>query len=175
MRVSVPRILLRISQDPSIHSIGTGNHLVTFAQGHPYLALFHNLCPLITTQEPYHVPTQVMLLLPWLLLLLFSPCLALVNPRRDRLSPRPGHDTFPGLQLTPRDLPVGTCNDQTPCVNGACCSSVSGLCGYSPAECGAGNCSSNCDAKAECGEYGVAGSQDCPLNVCCSKFGCVLF
>ena len=23
------------------------------------------------------------------------------------------------------DLPTGTCNDKTPCVNGACCSSVS--------------------------------------------------
>ncbi|KAI4693518.1 uncharacterized protein J4E88_001891 [Alternaria novae-zelandiae] len=69
------------------------------------------------------------------------------------------------------DLPTGTCNDQTPCVNGACCSSVSGLCGYSPSECGAGNCSSNCDAKAECGQYGKPGKQQCPLGVCCSEFG----
>ncbi|KAF2130205.1 glycoside hydrolase family 18 protein [Dothidotthia symphoricarpi CBS 119687] len=66
---------------------------------------------------------------------------------------------------------MGTCNDQTPCVNGACCSKVSGLCGYSPSECGAGNCSSNCDAKAECGQYGTPGNQKCPLGVCCSKFG----
>ncbi|CAN9115600.1 unnamed protein product [Alternaria alternata] len=69
------------------------------------------------------------------------------------------------------DLPVGTCNDQTPCVNGACCSSISGLCGYSPSECGAGNCSSNCDAKAECGQYGKPNKQQCPLGVCCSEFG----
>ncbi|EUC34226.1 glycoside hydrolase family 18 protein [Bipolaris zeicola 26-R-13] len=69
------------------------------------------------------------------------------------------------------ELPVGTCNAQTPCVNGACCSGVSGLCGYSPSECGVGNCTSNCDAKAECGQYGVPGKQTCPLGVCCSKFG----
>jgi hypothetical protein len=87
------------------------------------------------------------------------------------------------------ELPTGTCNSETPCVNGACCSIVSdypensagttnsnqqsGLCGYSPAECGAGNCSSNCLAKAECGQYGVPGKQNCPLGVCCSKFGSV--
>ena len=85
------------------------------------------------------------------------------------------------------DLPTGTCNSETPCVNGACCSIVSdypdnsagttnssqqsGLCGYSPAECGAGNCSSNCLAKAECGQYGAPGKQNCPLGVCCSQFG----
>ncbi|XMA16066.1 hypothetical protein WAI453_008857 [Rhynchosporium graminicola] len=68
------------------------------------------------------------------------------------------------------DLPVGTCNADTPCINGACCSKTSGLCGYSPAECGE-SCSSNCDAKAECGQYGKPGKQICPLGVCCSKFG----
>ncbi|KAJ8124820.1 hypothetical protein O1611_g8820 [Lasiodiplodia mahajangana] len=51
------------------------------------------------------------------------------------------------------DLPIGTCNPETPCPNGACCGTISGLCGYSPSECGAGNCSSNCDAKAECGHF----------------------
>ncbi|KAI0206817.1 hypothetical protein F4808DRAFT_466759 [Astrocystis sublimbata] len=69
------------------------------------------------------------------------------------------------------DLPIGTCNDETPCPNGACCGKNNGLCGYSPTECGAGNCSSNCNAKAECGQYGVPGKQNCPLNVCCSEFG----
>ncbi|KAF5523516.1 Chitotriosidase-1 [Colletotrichum aenigma] len=70
------------------------------------------------------------------------------------------------------ELPVGTCNANTPCVNGACCSgNGSGLCGYSPAECGAANCTSNCDAKAECGQYGKPGKQICPLGVCCSEFG----
>jgi hypothetical protein len=31
-------------------------------------------------------------------------------------------------------------------VNGACCGKT-GICGYSPDECGSGNCLSNCDAK----------------------------
>ncbi|KAI1827703.1 glycosyl hydrolases family 18-domain-containing protein [Xylaria intraflava] len=74
-----------------------------------------------------------------------------------------------GEQLSRRDLPIGTCNAQTPCPNGACCGS-NGLCGYSPAECGSG-CTSNCNAKAACGQYGAPGSQNCPLNVCCSQFG----
>lgn len=74
-----------------------------------------------------------------------------------------------GIQLTPRALPVGTCNPDTPCENGACCGS-NNLCGYSPTECGTG-CMSNCNAKAQCGQYGTPGQQSCPLNVCCSKFG----
>jgi chitinase len=80
----------------------------------------------------------------------------------------------PGL-LLPRDgngLPTGTCNAQTPCPIAACCG-TNGLCGYSPSECGQGNCTSKCTSKAECGQYGVSGKQNCPLNVCCSKFGCV--
>lgn len=82
------------------------------------------------------------------------------------------HDTLhhhKSRALVPRALPIGTCNADTPCPNGACCGS-NGLCGYSPAECGSG-CASNCDAKAECGQYGKPGQQNCPLNVCCSKFG----
>lgn len=98
--------------------------------------------------------------------------------------------------LEGRALPEGTCNANTPCVNSACCG-TNGLCGYSPTECGkgkcsgiffpavlssplrqtlmtfAGNCTSNCDAKAQCGQYGKPGNQDCPLNVCCSEFGWV--
>lgn len=31
------------------------------------------------------------------------------------------HDAHP---LISRGLPTGTCNDETPCVNGACCSKV---------------------------------------------------
>ncbi|QIX02022.1 hypothetical protein AMS68_007539 [Peltaster fructicola] len=69
-----------------------------------------------------------------------------------------------------RDLPIGTCNAQTPCPNGACCG-TDGLCGYSPTQCGKGNCTSNCDAKAQCGQYGTPGHQNCPLGVCCSQFG----
>ncbi|KAJ5501720.1 Glycoside hydrolase superfamily [Penicillium expansum] len=73
------------------------------------------------------------------------------------------------FDLQTRDLPTGTCNANTPCVNGACCGSDN-LCGYSPKSCATG-CQSNCNAKAECGPYAVAGSQGCPLNVCCSEFG----
>ncbi|KAI0437594.1 hypothetical protein F4803DRAFT_537994 [Xylaria telfairii] len=72
--------------------------------------------------------------------------------------------------LLSRALPTGTCNADTPCVNAACCG-TNGLCGYSPTECGMGNCTSNCDAKAQCGQYGKEGSQNCPLGVCCSQFG----
>ncbi|THW73572.1 glycoside hydrolase [Aureobasidium pullulans] len=79
-------------------------------------------------------------------------------------------DSRSSLGLATRDLPTGTCNADTPCVNGACCG-TNGLCGYSPTECGSGNCTSNCNAKAECGQYGVIGKQICPLGVCCSKFG----
>lgn len=75
--------------------------------------------------------------------------------------------------LFSRDLPTGTCNAQTPCPIAACCGK-NGLCGYSPSECGAGNCISKCDSKAECGQYGMPGKQNCPLNVCCSQFGYVV-
>ncbi|KAI0418524.1 family 18 glycosyl hydrolase [Xylaria grammica] len=79
-------------------------------------------------------------------------------------------DNLHTSDLLARDLPTGTCNADTPCVNAACCG-TNGLCGYSPTECGAGNCTSNCDAKAQCGQYGKPGQQDCPLGVCCSQFG----
>jgi chitinase len=84
-------------------------------------------------------------------------------------SPLESRSLHPNYLLTPRALPIGTCDPSTPCPNGACCGS-NGLCGYSPAECGAG-CASNCDAKAACGQYGKPGKQTCPLNVCCSQFG----
>jgi chitinase len=67
-------------------------------------------------------------------------------------------------------LPDGTCAPGIPCVNGACCSKT-GICGYSPAECGTGNCISNCDATASCGQYAKLEDKNCPLNVCCSFFG----
>lgn len=75
--------------------------------------------------------------------------------------------------LLPRELATGTCNAQTPCPIAACCG-TNGLCGYSPSECGAANCTSKCDSKADCGEYGVPGKQNCPLNVCCSEFGYIM-
>ncbi|KAL9473623.1 hypothetical protein ACSS6W_008003 [Trichoderma asperelloides] len=43
-------------------------------------------------------------------------------------------------------LGTGLCAPGSPCVNGACCGKT-GICGYSPDECGSGNCLSNCDAK----------------------------
>ncbi|KAH6871039.1 hypothetical protein B0T10DRAFT_417778 [Thelonectria olida] len=61
------------------------------------------------------------------------------------------------------------CNKKKPCSNGACCGK-SGVCGYGPDYCGKG-CTSNCDAKAQCGKYAAKGETKCPLNVCCSEFG----
>ncbi|KAK6345772.1 hypothetical protein TWF718_007678 [Orbilia javanica] len=62
-----------------------------------------------------------------------------------------------------------TCGPGRPCHNGACCG-PSGWCGYGPESCGTG-CSSNCDAKAECGQYTEPVGKTCPLNVCCSQHG----
>ncbi|RDW80990.1 hypothetical protein BP5796_05688 [Coleophoma crateriformis] len=45
------------------------------------------------------------------------------------------------------------------------------LLGYGPSFCNSTNCISNCNATAECGKYGTAGHQNCPLNVCCSQYG----
>ncbi|KAM0798075.1 glycoside hydrolase superfamily [Usnea florida] len=104
------------------------------------------------------------------MLLLRIACIVILCWALEALS-LPHLDPEPRLvnHLNQRALPVGTCNSDTPCVNGACCGS-NNLCGYSPTECGTG-CSSNCNAKAECGQYGTPGQQRCPLNVCCSKFG----
>ncbi|KAF5980123.1 glycoside hydrolase family 18 protein [Fusarium bulbicola] len=53
-----------------------------------------------------------------------------------------------------------TCGPEKPCGNGACCGE-SGWCGYEPKYCGKG-CQSNCDAKAECGNFCKRGCQsDC--------------
>lgn len=43
------------------------------------------------------------------------------------------------------------CGPEQECDNGACCGK-NNVCGYGPVYCGDG-CQSNCDAKAECGEY----------------------
>ena len=43
-----------------------------------------------------------------------------------------------------------------------------------PTFCAPGNCTSECNAKSECDPgWGLEWSQatNCPLNVCCSKFG----
>ncbi|KAJ7613448.1 glycoside hydrolase superfamily, partial [Roridomyces roridus] len=77
--------------------------------------------------------------------------------------------------LAQSTLPVGSCTSTIPCSNGACCNSKTGYCGYGDAFCTAlaagGPCSSNCDAKAQCGPNAPAGEEECPLNVCCSQFG----
>ncbi|KAF2732643.1 hypothetical protein EJ04DRAFT_304974 [Polyplosphaeria fusca] len=62
-----------------------------------------------------------------------------------------------------------TCTSTRNCKVGCC--GKSGWCGFGPDYCGKGNCTSTCDAKAECGPYAVAGQEKCPLNVCCSKNG----
>ncbi|CZR66788.1 uncharacterized protein PAC_16689 [Phialocephala subalpina] len=62
----------------------------------------------------------------------------------------------------------GTCSSTTDCVSG-CCNGE--FCGFGPTYCGAGNCTSSCDAVAECGPYAPSGNYDCPLNVCCSQYG----
>ncbi|ROV91006.1 hypothetical protein VSDG_07707 [Cytospora chrysosperma] len=48
------------------------------------------------------------------------------------------------------------------------------VCGLGPSYCGAGNCTSSCDAKSDCdpgwgSEWSSA--ESCPLNVCCSEYG----
>ncbi|EFQ36443.1 chitin recognition protein [Colletotrichum graminicola M1.001] len=73
-----------------------------------------------------------------------------------------------GLAVRLDDDPY-TCGPGRPCSNGACCGAW-GNCGYAPAYCGAG-CQSNCDAKAECGQYAVNPGQTCNLNACCSEHG----
>ncbi|KAJ6032574.1 hypothetical protein N7540_003306 [Penicillium herquei] len=64
---------------------------------------------------------------------------------------------------------TGTCSDTEDCVSGCC--STSGFCGFGPTFCGQGNCTSTCDAVAECGPYAPSDSYDCPLDVCCSQYG----
>nr|GAT44459.1 predicted protein [Mycena chlorophos] len=77
--------------------------------------------------------------------------------------------------LSQATLPVGSCTSTIPCSNGACCNSKTGYCGYGADFCttlaDGGPCSSNCDAKAQCGPNAPAGEEDCPLNVCCSQYG----
>lgn len=63
-----------------------------------------------------------------------------------------------------------TCSASKPCLNEACCG-ISGWCGFGPTYCGAGNCTSSCDAKAPCGQYAKVPGTTCPLNTCCSEHG----
>ncbi|KAI1749014.1 hypothetical protein F4782DRAFT_514853 [Xylaria castorea] len=72
--------------------------------------------------------------------------------------------------LLPRQDDIGHCSAGNPCSDGSCCNTASN-CGYGPENCGKGNCTSNCDAKAACGRDSLNGAVSCPLNVCCSYYG----
>ncbi|KAI6091579.1 hypothetical protein F4821DRAFT_226439 [Hypoxylon rubiginosum] len=65
---------------------------------------------------------------------------------------------------------VGHCGPGNPCADGSCCN-TSGGCGYGEANCGEGNCTSNCGATAACGRDSKSGEVSCPLDVCCSYYG----
>ncbi|CAG7560691.1 unnamed protein product [Fusarium equiseti] len=60
------------------------------------------------------------------------------------------------------------CKDRK-CPDESCCG-PKGICGYGPDYCGKG-CTSNCDAKAMCGEYSEEGEMPCGMNLCCSATG----
>lgn len=60
------------------------------------------------------------------------------------------------------------CSKSSPCHVGCC--SKEGVCGFTKDHCGDG-CQSNCNAKAECGQYALKENFDCPINVCCSQYG----
>ncbi|TPX21388.1 hypothetical protein DIZ76_015345 [Coccidioides immitis] len=70
-----------------------------------------------------------------------------------------------------------SCAPDRPCSNGACCPKKTLSCNYGEEYCGTNNispnevCWSNCDAKAECGKNADPPGKECPLNVCCSKWG----
>jgi len=90
--------------------------------------------------------------------------------------------TFVLLPGCAADIP---CSASNQCSLG-CCSISGQICGYGPDYCAADKCnaaasaSGSCAQKSECdpGTWGstYAGSETCPLNVCCSAFGfCAYF
>jgi hypothetical protein len=62
-----------------------------------------------------------------------------------------------------------TCTSDDPCKVGCC--SKSGSCGFGPDWCAPDNCVGTCNATAECGQYAAEKGLECPLNVCCSRWG----
>lgn len=70
-----------------------------------------------------------------------------------------------------------TCAPDRPCANKACCPRATLSCNYGEEACGTSGvspnevCWSNCDAKSECGKDAAVPGQECPLNVCCGKWG----
>ncbi|KAI0024494.1 chitotriosidase-1 [Xylariomycetidae sp. FL0641] len=79
-----------------------------------------------------------------------------------------------GSQLVRRDGGTYTCKKDVPCKTYACCGSFlgtdTGTCGFGDTFCG-DDCDSQCDAKADCGQYADPPGKTCPLNVCCSEYG----
>lgn len=61
------------------------------------------------------------------------------------------------------------CSSTKPCETGCC--SINGFCGFGPKFCAQKNCTGNCDAVAECGQYADPAHFACPLNLCCADFG----
>jgi chitinase len=66
-----------------------------------------------------------------------------------------------------------TCSKSNPCEKGCC--NKNKYCGYGPDYCAPEVCVDGCQAKSDCRSTGWPGGyslfDDCPLNVCCSKFG----
>lgn len=62
-----------------------------------------------------------------------------------------------------------SCTSDDPCKVGCC--SRSGSCGFGPDWCAPENCVGTCNATAECGQYAKEPDLECPLNVCCSRWG----
>lgn len=70
-----------------------------------------------------------------------------------------------------RQLPDGQCDKDTPCADESCCNGDTGFCGRDEDHCKANVCISHCDAKADCGQGAAVPGTECPLNVCCGKWG----
>ncbi|KAF2155198.1 glycoside hydrolase family 18 protein [Myriangium duriaei CBS 260.36] len=63
------------------------------------------------------------------------------------------------------------CGPGQECPDKSCCG-TNGKCGFGPTYCGKGNCTSNCDALAMCGQYSdLGGTIKCGMNTCCSLYG----
>jgi chitinase len=118
----------------------------------------------------------------------FEQVAGFVNRTRDALSGVFGPHPRPSKRQSTTN--EGQCSPSSPRPDGSCCN-INGGCGYGPANCGAGNCTSNCmcppphpiavsketdqicigNATALCGRDSLNGNVSCPLNVCCSYYG----
>lgn len=59
----------------------------------------------------------------------------------DTTLPLPAPDS-----LFRRQNDIGYCTAESPCDDGSCCNSE-GHCGFGPGNCGAGNCTANCESE----------------------------